>query len=288
MRARLPDSSGLIQREGISVGYEVFGEGEPTVLFLPTWTIVHSRVWKLQVPYLSRRFRVITYDGPGNGLSDRVTDPERFSVESEANDALAVLDECDVEQAVVVGYSDGGRFACQLAHTHPDRVAGLVLIAPNLGLGKPRPERQGIKDNFFKPYPDQPRGWQKYNAMYWRDHYEDFVGFFMSELFSEPHTTKQWEDAVGWGLETEPEVLIAEMQHPRDPDWEGVVSGLQCPILLIHGTDDGILSHAVSVEAARIAGAHLLSLVGSGHGPQLKDPVRVNLAIREYMESVAV
>ena len=62
MRARYPDTEGYIERDGVRIFYEVFGEGEPTVLLLPTWSIIHSRFWKAQVPYLARHFRVITFD----------------------------------------------------------------------------------------------------------------------------------------------------------------------------------------------------------------------------------
>ena len=60
MRARYPDAEGFVDRGGVKIGYEVFGEGEPAVVFAPVNPIVHSRAWKAQVPYLARRFRVIT------------------------------------------------------------------------------------------------------------------------------------------------------------------------------------------------------------------------------------
>ena len=70
-RARYPDDSGYVERDGIRVFYEVYGSGEPTILFLPTWSIIHSRCWKMQIPYLARHCRVITFDPRGNGRSDR-------------------------------------------------------------------------------------------------------------------------------------------------------------------------------------------------------------------------
>ena len=42
-RARYPDSEGYVERDGVRLFYEVYGEGEPTVLLLPTWSIIHSR-----------------------------------------------------------------------------------------------------------------------------------------------------------------------------------------------------------------------------------------------------
>ena len=54
MRARYPDTEGFIERDGVKVGYEVFGDGEPAIVFPPVDGIVHSRCWKAQVPYLAR------------------------------------------------------------------------------------------------------------------------------------------------------------------------------------------------------------------------------------------
>src|SRR5215207_8529505 len=70
-RARYPDSEGFVERDGVRVHYEVYGRGETTVFFLPTWSIIHSRHWKMQIPYFARHFRVLTFDGRGNGKSDR-------------------------------------------------------------------------------------------------------------------------------------------------------------------------------------------------------------------------
>ena len=53
-RARYPDSSGYAERDGVRLYYEVYGSGEPAVLLLPTWSVIHSRHWKMQIPYLAR------------------------------------------------------------------------------------------------------------------------------------------------------------------------------------------------------------------------------------------
>ena len=65
MRACQPIQDGYAERDGVKIYYEVFGDGEPTVLLLPTWSIIHSRQWKMQIPYLARHCRVVTFDGRG-------------------------------------------------------------------------------------------------------------------------------------------------------------------------------------------------------------------------------
>ncbi|MEX1093082.1 MAG: alpha/beta hydrolase [Acidimicrobiia bacterium] len=286
MRAREPDHHGFVDSDGLDIGYEVFGSGDPTVLLLPTWTIMHARFWKMQVPYLSRGNRVVTYDGPGNGRTVRSSDPERFSTDAEVANAVAVLDAVGADRAVVVGYSDGGKFGARMAQLHPGRVSALILIAPNLGLDDPLPERDPIRERFFEPYPENPEGWEKFNAAYWRDHYDDFARFFMGKVFSEPFSTKQWDDGVGWALETTGAILEAEMRRPADPDPFEVASAVSCPVLLIHGTDDRIIPHQGSVRAAEVMGASLLTMAGSGHGAHLRDPIPVNLALREFIDGV--
>ena len=78
-RARYPDEEGYVERDGVRVFYEVYGSGEPTVLLLPTWSIIHSRHWKMQIPYLARHCRVLTFDGRGNGRSDRPQRAEAYT-----------------------------------------------------------------------------------------------------------------------------------------------------------------------------------------------------------------
>jgi pimeloyl-ACP methyl ester carboxylesterase len=134
MRACQPVVDGYVERDGVKVFYEVFGQGEPTVLLLPTWSIVHSRFWKLQVPYLARHYRVLTFDGRGNGRSGRPARADAYRPEEFVADALAVLDAAGAEQAVVVGPSRGGVTAALLAALHPDRVLGLASVSPTVPL----------------------------------------------------------------------------------------------------------------------------------------------------------
>ena len=285
MRAREPDAEGYVDRDGVKLHYEVFGAGSPTLLLLPAWNVVNARFWKAQVPYLARHFRVVTYDGPGNGRSSRPLDPAPYSYEAEGRSAVAVLDDTGTDRSVLVSLSTGADWALWMAARHPERVLGSVFIGPSVALGEPK-EPEGPP--FDEPYAST-EGWAKYNRHYWLDHFEDFLEFFFAQCFSERHSTKQIEDCVGWGLESTPEVLIAMEGAPR-PD-EATVRGWcaasRCPVLVVHGDKDRISPLRSGRALAEATGGALVVVEGGGHIVLARDPVKVNLLIREFAGALA-
>jgi pimeloyl-ACP methyl ester carboxylesterase len=283
-RARYPEETGYIERNGVKVFWERYGAGEPTAMFMPAWSVVHSRVWKAQIPYFARHCRVVAFDGRGNGGSDRPLDPAAYNETEFAADALDVLDATGTERAVLVALSRGAERSLLLAAEHPERVAGIVFISPALPLA-PVAARATAEQEFVTRRAEY-EGWQKWNSHYWREHYEDFLEFFFSHAFSEPHSTKQREDAVAWGLETDAETLIATQLGGRWQDEASVrevVKRIQCPVLVLHGRDDAVRPHDSGAALAQLAGGEFVSLEASGHCPQARDPVKVNLLLRDFI-----
>ncbi|MBW3570122.1 MAG: alpha/beta fold hydrolase [Gemmatimonadetes bacterium] len=281
MRARLPDQAGFVERDGVRTHYEVFGAGETTVFFLPPWSIVHSRTWKAQVPWFARRHRVITMDGRGNGLSGRPGDPAAYDEREFAADALAVMDATGTERAVLVAFSLGAVRALVVAAEHPERVAGLACIAPAVALAPGHPER--AVHPIDQPL-DTAQGWAKYNHQHWRRDFDDFLRFFFSRVFTEPHSTKQIEDGVAWGRETDAETLIATTRAAGVPERQAreLCARVRCPVLVLHGDEDAVSPHARGAELALATGGTLVTLRGSGHAPHARDPVRVNRLLDEF------
>ena len=196
MRALPPDLEGFVESDGVRLHYEVTGGGGPTILLLPTWTIVHKRLWKAQVPFLSRHFRVVTYDGPGNGGSDRPLDPAAYAQDAQVRHALAVLDATGTGRTVVVSLSQASTWALQLAAEHPDRVLGAVYICPALPITEGHVARAAHGDPADLPRSrvsfieaDPPEHWAKYDVGYWQEHHEDFLWFFFGMCFPEPRST---------------------------------------------------------------------------------------------------
>jgi pimeloyl-ACP methyl ester carboxylesterase/predicted glycosyltransferase len=285
-RARYPDEEGYVERNGVRVFWERYGSGEPTFLLPPTYEIVHSRSWKFQIPYLARHGRVVTFDPRGNGRSDRPRDYDAYSRREVAEDAVAVLDAAGVERAIVVAWCDMGD-SLILAAEHPERVAGLVHIGPPLPV-----EGQEVAPYSFDDVLDTDEGWAKENRHYWRRDWRGYLEWFMSQCFTEPHSTKPIEDCVGWGLETDAETILAGFRGWADKELDAATvvrlcARVRCPTLVVQGTDDALVEPGWGVALARQLGCPVVLFEGSGHGPHVRDPVRFNLLLRQFAESVA-
>ncbi|HMH48382.1 MAG TPA: alpha/beta hydrolase, partial [Solirubrobacteraceae bacterium] len=115
-----------------SIAYQVIGEGVLDLLFLTGWLTQLEQLWEAPA---NRRFlerltticRLILFDSRGTGLSDRVLD--RYTVEQEVQDALAVLDAAGSERTAVLTYAHGGLVGAQLAADRPERIGALIMYA---------------------------------------------------------------------------------------------------------------------------------------------------------------
>jgi pimeloyl-ACP methyl ester carboxylesterase/predicted glycosyltransferase len=292
-RACYPDETGYVERDGVRVYWEAYGHGEPTVLLLPTWSLVHSRLWKAQIPYLARHFRTVTFDPRGNGRSDRPHEIAAYAEAEFARDALDVMDATGTDQAILVGNSRGVQRGLLLAAEHPERVLGAVFIgamfpASRIGGLRMRLMNHPRIRTFFLRRPLSTRGWLKFNAQHLRANYDDFVDWFVGLCLTEPHSTKQIEDMTEWAHETDPETLIRTLMAPYAAPLERskqleLAGRVRCPVLVIHGRHDRVRAYADGRELARATGARLLTIEDAGHVPHARKPVPVNLAVRDFV-----
>jgi pimeloyl-ACP methyl ester carboxylesterase len=288
-RARYPGAEGFIERDAVRVFYEVYGDAPTTFLLFPTSPISHSRLWKAQIAYLSRYFRVITFDPRGNGKSDRPGMAEAYSYWEYMKDGRDILEATGTESALLGGICDGGGWALMLAATHPAAALGVAAIAPCLPrLTPPHPN--------YRRYPsdvplDTDEGWAKCNVHYWRRDYRGFLEFFFSQQLPEPHSTKQIEDCVRWGLDGGPESLVlcdeeAPMPFASGEEARALIERVRCPVLVVHGELDGCQTRERAEAVVELTGGTLVALDGAGHLPQARHPVKVNGLLREFADSV--
>jgi 2-succinyl-6-hydroxy-2,4-cyclohexadiene-1-carboxylate synthase len=134
-----------VNLNGVGINVEVSGEGEP-LLLLHGFT-GSTATWASHLPALSRRFRTITVDVLGHGLSDAPLDPERYRMERCVEDLLALLDYLNIEHLSLLGYSMGGRIAMHLAVSAPVRIRSLILESASPGIADPADRQKRVYDD---------------------------------------------------------------------------------------------------------------------------------------------
>jgi pimeloyl-ACP methyl ester carboxylesterase/predicted glycosyltransferase len=289
MRAREPDSSGHVESDGVRLAWESFNDtATPTVLFVPIDTCVHSRAWKGQVAYLAQHLRVVTVDPPGNGSSGRELDPEAYGDLAMVADHLAVLDHLGVDRAVLVGICVSAWQALLTAALHPERVLGVVAVAPWARDRTPPFEVRLESVRHFEEEREDYSGWKGNNRHYLADHWPDYAEFFFDQMLPEPHSTKQLEDIVGFTRDTTGAVILAENAAPRFPgsatEAERLLRGISAPVLVVQGTADLCQPAGRARSVVEWTGAEHLVLEGAGHLPMARHPVVVNRAIKALVD----
>lgn len=319
MRARVADREGFVERAGVRIWYEVHGDAETTILLIPGWSLP-LRAWKAQIPYLSRHFRVIAFDPRGTGRSDRPRGTEAYALAEHVADALAVMDAAGALSATVLAKSRGAQSALVLATEHAERVDALVLGAPMIPLAPWLPLDQ-IWSFFEEPSlakrrlvavraalgggrqlarsRDLRRLLRRVNALgaaEWfcrQAMFEDFDGFahwFVSQIVAtDPHSTKQTEDLIAWLIACGPHAAADSFMGAclRDPATaRALCEQVSCPVLVIHGDRDLTVPFEWGKRFAELTGGRLLVVPDAGHLPGVRYPVLVNLAVREFVDSL--
>lgn len=290
MRALEPTIAASVQRDDIGLYYEIYENDGPTLLLIPPSPITHSRIYKAQIPYLARHFRLITFDGRGNGKSGRPVGRERHSRVENVADIAAVLDSTGTDEAILVAHCHANWWAIEFAVAHPHRVGGLVAIDPGIPyLG--RSHQHWVENGeTWDEILDEPFGWELFNRHLMVNQLERWVSFFFDAQLVEPHSTKQYEDAVEWALGTTGEILAdseeaQEMDPPKREEFVDQVQSLDMPVLVIHGDRDVCQHVEKGIGLATATGGDILVIEGGGHLVLARDPVKVNRAIKRFVDS---
>src|SRR5215212_58177 len=119
-------------RDGVSIAYQVVGDGERDIVFVPQTFSAIEALW--EHPTVARFFqrlsglgRVILYDRRGTGMSDRTAGTA--TLEEQVDDVHAVMDAAGADRADLIAIMEGGPMAMLFAATAPERVRSLILYA---------------------------------------------------------------------------------------------------------------------------------------------------------------
>jgi len=290
-RARYPDEEGYAEREGRRLFYEIYGEGERTLFFLPTWSILHSRAWKAQMPYFSRHYRVLTFDGLGNGRSDRPRDPRAYNSEAFALDCLAVMDATGTDRAVIHCLSRGAQWGLELAAEHGQRVEAAIFTGPFMPLSlagqlRWRPAIAMMDKPLIKPLAAlSPFG--RWHPDYVNEDYAASAEWWVRRCIPEAHSTRQIETGIEYSLDTDGATIIATLAGKVTYDRRSLlekVRRIRCPVLVVNGTRDHVCKMPDARRLAKETGGRLVEMEGVGHIPLARKPVAFNRTVREFLE----
>jgi pimeloyl-ACP methyl ester carboxylesterase len=114
-----------VSADGVSIAYEVRGEGEPALVFVHGWCCDRS-YWNEQLPHFAQKHKVVAIDLAGHGESG--LDRKEWTMGAFGEDVVAVVNKLNLDQIVLVGHSMGGFVILEAARRMPQLVIGLVGV----------------------------------------------------------------------------------------------------------------------------------------------------------------
>ena len=260
--------NGLKTVNGVSIHYEITGQGEPLILIgglsTATW------LWWKQVPELSKSFRVIAYDQRGAGRSAKPDEP--YSIPMLADDLASLLDALNVKQAHILGISLGGYVAQEFALKYPERVRRLVLCSTSFGGANAIPPTLDALVALLTPVAG-------------RDDLSERVAMSMSAAYSAAHP-EDVEKMVAWRLDNPQPAYAYNRQLMSSVGWtsEGRLERIIAPTLVLAGTADTIVpSKNAELLASALPHSELRLLEGAGHLINVEQAAAFNREVIRFL-----
>jgi pimeloyl-ACP methyl ester carboxylesterase len=249
-----------IDRDGVSIYYEVQGSGPP--LLLTHGYSSTSAMWQGQIDALSRDHRLVLWDMRGHGQSDYPDDPGAYSEALTVGDMAAILDAVGAERAIVGGLSLGGYMSLAFYRAHPERVRALLIIDTGPGFKK-----------------DEPRdAWNK-RAHETAERFER-EGLDVLKSASRERSTVTHRNAKGLAL------AARGMLTQRDARVIELLPEIKVPSLVVVGADDAPFLAASDYMAAKIPGARKVVIPSAGHAVNIDQPQAFVDAVVPFLKSL--
>ena len=256
----------------VHVAYQAFGEGSINVIVVPFFVSSVEVLW--EEPNIARwLLRLASYAGVamfdkrGTGTSDRVA--ELPGLDQRMDDLRAVMEAAGMEQAALLGISEGGPLSALFAATYPDRCRALVLCGSFARFSSCFPTDEALAA--FLGYIDEGWGTGASGAV------------FAPSLANDPGAQQWWSRFERLGAS--PAAAAALVRMNSQIDISGILSTIRVPTLVIHRTED----LTVNVEGGRflaehIPGAPYIELPGKDHPPWIGDnATEIADAIEEFL-----
>ena len=241
-KSRMP----TIDRDGVSIHYEVHGSGPP--LLLTHGYSSTSGMWHGQIAALSKHHKLVLWDMRGHGQSGYPEDTSAYSEALTVGDMAALLDAVGADKAIVGGLSLGGYMSLAFYRAHPDRVRALLII--DTGPGFKKDEAREV--------------WNK-RAHDTGDRFER-EGLEVLKSASRERSSVTHRDASGLAR------AARGMLTQRDARVIESLPDIKVPALIVVGADDTPFLAASDYMAAKIPGAQKAVIPGAGHAVNIDQP----------------
>jgi pimeloyl-ACP methyl ester carboxylesterase len=280
----LTDSdSHFMDVNGLHVHYKTYGQGEPVYILLHGFG-ASLFSWREVTGLLSQYGTVIAYDRPAFGLTERPLEWEGenpYSPQAQVELVIGLMDQLNIEQAILVGNSAGGTISMLTALEHPDRVQALVLVDAAVfeGGGAPAwarpvlktPQMQRLGPLFARQI--EARG-MEFIELAWHDTLKITPDVF--EGYRKPLRVANWDKAL-W------QMTLAS----RESDLPERLDKIYQPTLVITGDNDRIVPTEQSFRLAdELPNADLRVIDQCGHLPQEECPAQFMQAITDFLQTL--
>ena len=246
------------------VTYRESGDGPPLVVLHGIGSGAAS--WAAQLEALSDRFRVIAWDAPGYGGSDRLA-PDTPAAMDYADTLAAFLDALGIERCRLVGHSLGALMACAFARRWPERVAGLMIADPAAGYANADPETRATRMDARLGLLDRlgPRGMA-----------DERSGVLLSETAS-PEARDRVREVMA---QIRPDGYRQAVAMLFGGDIHADAREIRMPVLVVCGGDDTVTPPAgCRAVAGSFPQARFEILPGLGHASYVEGPDAFNAAL---------
>ncbi|MBT8164091.1 MAG: adenylate/guanylate cyclase domain-containing protein [Acidimicrobiia bacterium] len=263
----------------VNIAYQVFGEGEHDLVYVPGWISNVELMWDDPVlAGILRRLgtfaRVITFDKRGTGMSDRVPVNELPHLEQRMDDVRAVMDAVGSEKATLFGHSEGGSMATLFAATYPERTEGLILASTYA-------KRVWSEDHPWAPTAEARAAEIEHVEATWGD--PNALPVYVLGARGTDTAFREWV-ARYFRLSASPKAAAQLLRMNTEMDTRAALPLIHAPTLCLYRTDDV----DVSVEegrwiASQIPNATFVELPGDAHLFWAVDPQPFVDEIEDFM-----
>jgi len=257
--------------KGIKWHYELHGEGLP-VLFIHGWG-VNLRIWRQQIKYFSRSFRILAIDLPGHGQ----THWKKISLKEMVEDIEFIIKKCGFEKVGIVGSSLGGLVALKMYEVHPQAVSFIVFVGSQPKFAKSDDYPYGLDVGRFRKLSGQLQ-----------QNFQSMINIFFRSLFTkEERATRRFKWIQTFrkaDFTPDKEAALSYLDVLEKEDLRQVLEKVSVPVQFINGTEDYICRKEMFEQLQeKMPQARFDWFSNCGHFPFLSQPYEFNKVLHNFL-----